>query len=244
MLAPRTGIMSAAVALATLGRAGAVLRGGQNATQERGADPCECQSWYDVYEKNGMCGRSNEYFFASGIHQPAPEHVVGLAGLWSAYCSDFFMRIDDNVCVNINIGTEYGQWCYVDAACEDLNGAQGKGRITANKALRWKQCTSGRDRMLRDYSIKDLVGFTQRHGIPLHLADHLAWPTFYHGQWKQVGEFFTPGSKFAERMEWELREELEAIVAYGKPVVFHQTSTLKPPHMIVEGKTRFNVEGP
>jgi len=244
MFAPRTGIVWAAVALATLGRAGALQKGGPNTTGGEDYDPCRCLNWRSVYHARipAPCGMSNEYFFASGIHEPAPEHVVGLSSLWSHFCTDFFMRIDDRVCVNVNIGSEYGQWCFVDAACGNLNGAEGKGGITGNKRLKWKQCASENgDVMLRDYTVDDLIAFADRNHIPFHVADHYAWPTFYHGQWKDVQEFFMPGFKTSEKIHWELREELESIVAYGKPVVFDQTATFGPPHMVVEGHSRFNV---
>jgi len=81
--------------------------------------PCACRSWKRTYAEAGVqCGQANEFFFATGrstLEKYLLKEHTGRLG--PEFCTHFYEKIDDNYCINVNMGADRGQWCYVDAAC-------------------------------------------------------------------------------------------------------------------------------
>lgn len=103
---------------------------------------CECQNWKDLYASGrAQCGEAHELAFPTRMSGLSVQQVLPFVQL--DFCTNFFEKLDNNVCVPIDAGLEisarwFGKsWCFVSPECSDLNGG---GR--APSGLNWKACSN------------------------------------------------------------------------------------------------------
>jgi len=73
--------------------------------------------------------------------------------------------------VNVNLGTDDGEWCYVDSVCSSING----GSHTL-EGVSWKKSQHRQDKMLRDYSPKELADLAMTTNLDLGLLHKMSYP--------------------------------------------------------------------
>jgi len=227
---------------------------------------CTCKKWKETYANGVECGSNAEFFLASGKTQLQGSSLKGLkSALGDEFCTRFYETLDDNYCVNVNMGTDEGEWCYVDSACSSLNG----GLPTLN-GVSWKKCQHEDDKMLRDYSPEELAELATTSNLDLGLLHKMSYPLYKGHLWKDVSGFWNvpvsaissvpqelqqyfPSPKELQDFmapRWgdgsitpELRQEMQAIKDSGKPYSFDMDLDNHPPHVIVEGDKVYLVLG-
>jgi len=225
---------------------------------------CTCKKWKETYANGVECGSNAEFFLASGKTKlPRQELREAKVYLGDEFCTRFYETLDDNYCVNINMGADEGEWCYVDSACSSLNG----GERTV-EGVSWKKCQHEQDKMLRDYSPEELAELATKANLDLGLLHKMSYPLYKGHLWKDVSGFWNvpvtavssvpqsfqqyfPSPK--ELQDWlesrwgdgsitpELRQEMQLIKDSGKPYSFDMDLDNHPPHVIVEGDKVFLV---
>jgi len=251
------------LAAAAVGRVAHALR--SRASEQ--ADACQCKNWKNSYEHLGArCGATNEFYFATKKHSLTGGEVDELYGhVGAEFCEYFYKRIDASFCVNINMGEDQGQWCFVDAACSSLNGgAQVNGKVS------WKVCEPQQDSMLREYDPEALAKLAGAKQLDLGLLNKMSYPLSKY-RWKYVSSFWgadmdgltpasLPASSFpgitAESVKAVLKsrwgkkgrsidevmtDDLKRIADSNVPTTFDTAKDQHPPHVIVQGKTVYAV---
>lgn len=231
-------------------------------------DACACLNWKSAYQRGVTCGETNEFYLATGKSSLPLEYLEGARkALGDEFCTRFYETIDDNYCVNINMGTDVGQWCYVDKACAEKDAEWSMAH--AEKPIAWKKCWPGRDKMLRDQSPEELSKIASKGSLDLGLLHKMSYPL--HGtQWKYVASFWGVGLDKLTRVpegipatvdqlrqflkdRWEspmasmpqvLKEGMQHIMDSGAPFSFDTADDHHPPHVIVKGKSVYLVLGP
>jgi len=245
------------VSMALLGTGACALRSHQAA---READPCTCKNWKQTYGSGSVrCGTSNEFFQMTSLHKLADWQVsAAQVDLGDQWCTHFFEAVDDNVCINVAMDNDMGQWCYVDAACSNLTGG---GEVNAQ--LSWKSCSAERDRTLRSYRPDELQQFALAHGLEIGMTGKMSYRLAPY-KWKYVSAFWDAdlenitsvpstlvgaspeGIRAYLKPRWgkrhrdideDMRSELQRIVDSGVPTVFDTAKDKHPPHVIVQGRS-------
>lgn len=219
--------------------------GGSNVTEDPEDDPCRCLNWQNEVYTRHVCGMSNEYFFVTGNPQPAPEHALMVRMSWHQYCDRFYMKMDNNICFNINIGHDRGQWCFVDSRCHDLNGG---GLVTKQPTLRWKKCAPGADAMFRDRTLEEVIQFTQKYDVSFNIAGQLAWPSYpvTKGVWKNLKGYFLPSQAEQPGGDYPFDEEhraaLDQLAVAGGPFMIDTNYRHSPPQVVVDNGKLYEVK--
>lgn len=231
-------VLFAATAPASAVVNGLPLRTRTIARDQAGA--CSCLNWKHTYEQGMIsCGRGNEYFFASQTFTPS-SHLLEIEPLLfgEEFCEGLFQHIDDSQCVNINMGADHGEWCYVSSDCPrlELNG----GALINGTELSWKNCAQGSDRMLRENSPEHVRDFAVSNDLDLGILHKFAYP-LNANLWSTVQAFWGMGDESPESMPAELRQEMQDIVSRGEPVSFDMSDDHHPPHRIVVGNKVYGV---
>lgn len=206
-----------------------------------------------------------EFYFATGqTHLEGDELSKTFAGLGDEFCTNFYETLDTDYCVNVNMGVDKGQWCYVDSSCAALNG----GAAVASD-LSWKKCQAGQDKMFRDFEPEALMSFALAADLNFALLHKMSYPLYRGGLWKDVAAFWNVpltaldtvpedilGSGYGKLTgpsqlqdfvvstgRWggssiseQHRSEMQAIKDSRKPFSFDMDSDQHPPHIIVEGE--------
>mmetsp|Transcript_112686 Transcript_112686/g.349759 ORF Transcript_112686/g.349759 Transcript_112686/m.349759 type:complete len:258 (+) Transcript_112686:60-833(+) len=194
-------------------------------------DACACLKWKEVYATGGVkCGMTNEYRIATHKSSLAGVElfVAGLA-LGGEFCSRFYQTLDDNVCVNLNMGRDEGQWCYVSQECTDLRG----GAPVPHMEVAWKACGE-QDRRLRDKTPEQLASFAAAGNFDLGLLHKMSYPLYQARLWGDLEGLWSQ-EKSAQDLPADIRQELEEIKSSGKPYSFDTAKDNHPPHRIVVG---------
>jgi len=197
---------------------------------------CSCLNWKQAYQRDATrCGLSNEFYFATSQHAPSSSAMLAtLKGMMGGeFCDRFYQTLDDNFCVNVNMGDDRGQWCYVSAACAE-------GTAVPGAALSWKQC-GAQDTQLRDFTPTRLSAFAADNNLDLGLLHKMSYPLYQGHLWGDVEAFWGLGGKSASSMLPAVRQEIQAIVDSGKPYSFDTAEDNHPPHRIVVGRTVYAV---
>lgn len=155
---------------------------------------CECMNWMKTYKSGAVrCGAGSEYYYKTSEHLPGTVLIdkETNSGLGEMLCSGFYEKLNTNKCVNINMGRDEGQWCYVDTNCRSLNNG---GRIP-NTQVSWKMCKAGTDSMLRDSTPEELVDFSREQNVWLAVLHKMSYPMSREGEkdfhlWRDVKEAF------------------------------------------------------
>jgi len=214
-----------------------LLQTGNAVHLDNGAADCSCLNWKQAYQSSKTtCGVSNEYYFLTEEHaledSAKLEHLNKYSG--QEFCHNFFETLDNDYCVNVNIGKDHGQWCYVSTAC-----AQGAKVPTAS--VSWKQCNA-QDTRLREYTPEELSIFALDNDLELGLLHKLSYPVYKGHVWKDVEAFWGWGSESVSLMPASLRREMQEIADSGKPFSFDTAENQHPPHRIVVGMTVYSVD--
>jgi len=197
---------------------------------------CSCLNWKQTYKSSvTSCGQSNEFFFVTSLNAPYDSAQLAALkdGLGGEFCDNFFETLDNNICVNVNMGDDYGQWCYVSTACA-------QGTPVPGAAVSWKQC-SAQDTRLRDFEPTNLATFAIDNDLDLGLLHKMSYPLHGGHLWGDVAAFWGLGGKSVNSMPAALREEMQEIADSGKPYSFDTAEDLHPPHRIVVGMTVYAV---
>jgi len=182
----------------------------------QGADPCQCLSWRDVYAGHGLeCGAGQELVWAGG---PASKPSLG-----EEFCTRFYEKVSGNFCTQLYFSKQRTeQWCYVSSACTALNGGGAAG------ALKWKQCTPGRDTMLGEMTPEQVHKVAEAENMDPGLVLKMSYPVYEQGlRWLQVKRCIA-GDASADCAA------LEKVRAAGKPMIFDSQDG-HPPFGLVNG---------
>jgi len=205
---------------------------------------CECLNWKHVYSRGAIpCGSGREY-----------EHKVieGDVPFWvpqmfqvTEVCHNFFLRIDDNVCVN-RLHDRYmhhyrpQQWCYVLADCT------GSGTVETldqgNKQVRIKWCDPKHgDNMLWDYTPEELFRFAADHDLDTAQLAKMAYRIEREATWENAkggwGQTETVAlAKSSTRMQ-KLVNYIKEIDQY----VVLDSDNQHPPFGIVKGSKAWEI---
>lgn len=221
-----------------LGLAGAVHRiSAVSFLGPKGLDACTCKKWVEVYEHFGaQCGATNEFYLATQKNKLDSSAVKALQGfLGIEFCDRFFEKLQGNYCVNINMGADVGQWCYVSNECDDLIN----GEAVPGTSLSWKKC-GAQDLQLRNYTPEELSTLSRTEDLDLGLLHKMSYPLYKGHLWKEVqAAWGISGSP--ETLPQELREEMRKIAQSGKPFSFDTAEDNHPPHRIVFGTRVYDV---
>mmetsp|Transcript_24189 Transcript_24189/g.76068 ORF Transcript_24189/g.76068 Transcript_24189/m.76068 type:complete len:258 (+) Transcript_24189:73-846(+) len=195
------------------------------------SDACSCLKWKEAYATGGVkCGSTNEYRFATHKSSLTGNDLF-MAGMYlgAEFCTRFYQALDDNVCVNLNMGRDEGQWCYVSQECTDLRG----GELVSNSQVAWKTC-DGQDRRLRDKTPEQLASFAAAGNFDLGLLHKMSYPLYQARLWGDLEGLWSQ-EKSAQDLPADIRQELEEIKSSGKPYSFDTAKDNHPPHRIVVG---------
>jgi hypothetical protein len=211
-------------------------------------DACSCLNWKETYSGGVTCGRTEEFHPES--HQAYEDSESGFkvleAVLGDKYCTKFYEKLDGNYCVNVNIGKDEGQWCFVDSSCSDLNG----GGPVNQSSLNYKMCGTG-DAMLRDSSPEALAELATSAHLDLAFVFSMSYPKYEENGklWKDVAAFWkVPQTAFAslpvttrvfmkpkfgdgiisEGMYWEMKEIADSGIGYLFEI-YHDEKDRPPP---------------
>jgi hypothetical protein len=208
---------------------------------------CSCLEWKDAYYHvpyNLQCGSGFEFAFLDNQKEMPVQPILDAYNENLGMCVLFFKRIEGNSCINVNMGYDYGQWCYVmSSECSELNGGQ---VMEANPLLSTKKCKQGEDRMLRDLSPKELSDKARQEDLDLGLLMKMSYVLWDHGTWDEVETFWGFGEKsmndFAKEYDGELLYKVKGIADDGIPYVYDVTENHHPPHRVTVGMTVYSVE--
>jgi len=238
---PCRGLFTFGVA-AAIGAEARFLRASDADSQDQVAsiNPCTCLEWKMVYRDLGVqCGEGLEFFHKARKAKLTNQEIDSYqrtAG--KDTCKRLFTRLRDNVCFNLNVGEDNGQWCYTSSECQELNG----GEIVEGKNVAYKKCnaTEG-DHLTRDMQPEVLEEMTRQHELDLSFAHKMAYVTVDHLFWRDVKPFFK-SKKDREAMPEDIRDEVQRIVDSGVPTSIDVDEDRLPPHRIIAGKRVYGVE--
>jgi len=141
-------------------------------------ESCQCLNWKETYDSNAVaCGQGFEFTRGAGypkadypsaeawLHRVQPEvHRRGMMTFFlDEWCTDFYLRFNDNKCVKTAMDSSetewYGKsWCYVSSSCSSawpLNSTSVSAKL----------CEAGTDPMLGDMSPQQLLDYGHRMGF-------------------------------------------------------------------------------
>lgn len=224
-------------------------------------DACACRNWKQTYGSRAVrCGLTNEFYVGTGKSWLAVDEVhTAWDRIGPEFCTKFFETIDDDFCVNVNMGEDKGSWCFVDAACERLNGG-----ARVNKQLSWKTCEREKDKMLRTYSPEALAQLAKQNDWDMGLLHKMSYP-LQKPRWRAVSNFWNatvdsmgsvppglqqfnislPNLKVFLKSHWgspgkalddDLRTEMQLLQESDEYASFDTERSHKPPHVIVKGE--------
>lgn len=199
---------------------------------------CTCLPWGSVYTTT-QCGTGYEFAFANSGNPPTDVATfTALAStLYSEFCANFYTQLPSNACVNMNMGADMGQWCYVSASCANLNG----GRVV-NSHVNSKVCTAGQDTMLRDSSPPELSQFSIANNLDMGLLHKMSYPLYQTALWGQVEAVWGMGNGSIGAIPAAILSDMSAIQTSGAPNSFDSAPDNHPPHRIVVGQTVYGVD--
>lgn len=209
------------------------------------AGQCKCLNWKEVYaSKRARCGVGNEYYFATQKTAPEWESTADLrAQQGKSVCDYFFERLDFDVCLNLNVGKDEGQWCYVDKACAALNGGAKLAGIS------WKKCHprgSHGDALSRDIHPVKLNAYAWDFDVNFGILHKFAYPCEkgHEGQiWPHVARCWgMPQDADYESLPGWLLKKCNSIQGYGSPWSFDTRDDQNLPHVIVMGRKVYKVD--
>jgi len=205
-------------------------------------EACVCKNWKQTYGNGTSCGAGQEFFFKTGKSKPdAAKLDEAKQALGLQICAGFYEKLDHNRCVNLNVGSDQGQWCYVDAACGNLNFG---GRLP-NSALAWKGCTAGQDPSLRDLSPEDIGEAARGADIELGLFHKMAYPlskAWQNKRFPEVQAFWGVGDAPADSLPAWVQKDMKKIADTQRPYSFDNALDEHTPHTIVVGMKVYTVE--
>lgn len=185
---------------------------------DRASPACECLGWKAVYERNGAwCGQGHE--FSTFVANEGLEIWLAKLAESQETCLDFFLRIEDPVCVNIlrmNLPGEWygGQWCYVDEACETADPANGTAQVKV------KTCKPGRDRMLRDMTPDELQDFAEENDLDYGFTAKMAYPVETEATWQKSKQYFNlVRGKSRAQMNHTIANRVQRFQGLKEPIV-------------------------
>jgi len=199
------------------------------------ADACSCLNWKKTYASTMVeCGQANEYFLSTHKHATTSLERLSLyANLGGEFCDRFYMTLDDNFCVNVNMGEDDGEWCYVSRECTDATPVPGA-------ALSWKQC-SAQDQRRGDLAPTTLAAFASDNDLDLGLLHKMSYPVHKDHLWGDVEAYWGLGNGTADPMPFWVRNRMKKIADAGTPYSFDTAEDKHPPHRIVVGKSVYAV---
>lgn len=199
--------------------------------------------WQEVYGGRKLqCGATNEFYFKTRTGSPSlsQRSLYARTSMYTKLCTQLFTRLSGASCVNVNIGSDQGQWCYVDSSCAATIGGT---LVPGRSDLSWKRCVQGADSMLRDSAPEQLASMSKSLDIDLGLLHKLAYPVLEHVQWADVAEAFLPdpllnGNSVVKFVAQQVVERVRG----GETMSIDTQSSLEPPHKIMHGDRVYTVE--
>lgn len=175
---------------------------------------CHCMNWRSVYE-NGLakCGDGAE-LISTGRNLPADQD----------FCNDapgapngtaFYLNQDHEYCISFEKvkGPNKlvdGAWCYVSAACDQINGGS-----LANKKLKWKKCYHNQDAFLSEVEPKELFRLAQNSGKSNNIMALMAY------SWGEVKGMFPKQPTNMKEMVAQLLESKSNKTALSRKRATH-----------------------
>mmetsp|Transcript_72805 Transcript_72805/g.165211 ORF Transcript_72805/g.165211 Transcript_72805/m.165211 type:complete len:250 (+) Transcript_72805:78-827(+) len=194
-------------------------------------DDCECKHWYGAYKVAGsQCGQANEFAFITNRSNLMGVELSMVRDQYGAeICEHFFTRFAESSCLNVNVGNDYGQWCYVSPMCRELNG----GSKVLGVDLAWKRCVH-EEKSMRDFMPEKLGSLSHELDIDLGMLHKFSYPLYKAKLWKDV-QWAWYGQGSAGPMPMKLHQEMKEIIASGRYYSFDTSIDGMPPHRIVKG---------
>jgi len=198
-------------------------------------DPCECLNWKQVYKRNGAkCGDGHEFSFALRTGM-----LPWLAKLMYSveFCYNFFMRIDDNPCVNMVFDNAPGewwnsQWCYVAKECAIATP------LNSSNILAAKICEPGKDKLMRDSTPWQLREMAREHDLSIGAVMKFAYPIETQAKWPTVEALFRNTSEVAlAQVNASAAARLRYLQSTGAGFVLDSEKGRAPFGVIKGGKT-------
>mmetsp|Transcript_18687 Transcript_18687/g.50706 ORF Transcript_18687/g.50706 Transcript_18687/m.50706 type:complete len:254 (-) Transcript_18687:122-883(-) len=176
------------------------------------AKDCECLGWKRLYATR---------LRNCGIVFEGPK-----------YCDGFWRKLEANLCVNVLLTPDLGQWCYVNDTCSALNGGT---IVRQTRGLSWKLCRRG-DAGSRSLDVSTLLQHAAADGINPLLMLRMAYPTFPHAKWREVKEYFRTARNAtgASRLPAKLQGRIEELLRSRQRTAFDSEDG-KPPFGILDG---------
>eukprot|EP00747_Dinoflagellata_sp_TGD_P147252 gnl/TRDRNA2_/TRDRNA2_176792_c0_seq2.p1 gnl/TRDRNA2_/TRDRNA2_176792_c0~~gnl/TRDRNA2_/TRDRNA2_176792_c0_seq2.p1 ORF type:complete len:934 (-),score=220.99 gnl/TRDRNA2_/TRDRNA2_176792_c0_seq2:221-3022(-) len=222
--------------------------------EKKPVDPyaCVCRNWKEVYanaNEGAICGKANELFFDHGSHHPSPRQMKEAKDKHKeVYCSQFFERLDSNMCLNVNVGEDKGQWCYVDKACTELNGG-----MSTSGSPSWKMCDEEMDMRSRERTPEELADLAIASDVDLGLLHKMSYPlmTGKGLYWEDVQSLWAE-HPYQQNQGFNLRtitdalfktraHQMKTIIDNGVTVSFDTRNDHHTPHRIVVGRNVYAV---
>jgi len=202
-------------------------------------DVCKCKNWKETYGSGeAMCGAGQEFYFSTGnLERKDPKRIKAAWDHWGFLCAQFFQRLDNNRCVNINVGKDTGTWCYVDPQCPTT-------QLDARRGIAWKSCWPGKDPMLRDLSPEELNATARELDVELGVLHKFSYPlskAYKNKRFPEVAAYWGIGSTPESLPVW-LRMDMQKIANTGRPYSFDNSLDERTPHTIVVGMKVYQVE--
>lgn len=202
---------------------------------------CVCKNWMQTYQSGAVtCGQGPEFYFKTGSTKGS-TYQGPINALNISICKQFYEVLNFNKCVNLNMGKDKGQWCYVDAACQDLR----HGEPVQGTNLSWKKCEQGPDDRLRDFPVRALETIAIEHDVDLGLLHKMSYPLSKAGEgllFPEVESFWGLGKNSSESLPKSLSKEMQYIAESNWPYSFDNSDSETVPHTIVVGMKVYRVE--
>jgi len=145
-------------------------------------NPCECLEWKSVYSGHfATCGKGFE--FMPGTSKGL-ELTVAEKYLKTGFCTEFFMRLADNECVNVVHNLEKGHWWSEKSWCWVAEGCPLASEISpsVNTHAKVKFCDDT-DLTLAHFSMEGLIEYAKTEDMDFGLTVKLAFGVSHQLKW-------------------------------------------------------------
>jgi len=206
----------------------------QSAFLRHTEDTCACRNWKQAYKSGAVkCGAGAEWDWeASDPSKPLAKQyeIYYNDSTKEVVCEKFWKLLDNDRCINHNVGSDEATWCYVNAKCKEIGGGS-----KINDEVSWKTCLPG-DLKFRDYTPEELYKFSNEHDIWFGGFAKIAYPGSKAGEMQlaQVDEF-------KDGIPTWVGVKINKLGLNNKPYWFDANKDGTMPFMITFGKKVYKV---
>lgn len=203
----------------------------------RKKDACACKNWKQAYQSGDVkCGAGEEWWEENSTNNESLAYAIpSKYGLYNtsmkeALCALFWEVLDSERCINRNVGEDEGTWCYVNSACESLDGGS-----KINDQISWKKCST-KDLKFSDYTPEELYNFSKTQDLGFGGLSKMSYPG------SRVGEQQIMIENIQDGIPAWANLKLKELGHNNTPYWFDTNEKAKFPFVIVHGSKLYNVE--